>query len=428
MSSFYQKIKARVGSLTSSSLLKDSTWMLASRGSNILIQAAYFVVLARTLGSEDYGVFVGIAAVASMINAFAAWGSNQVLVKNVSRDSSVFQDYWGNALATILCLGGILTLILSFTIPHFIASSTPVLVALIFSADLIGINIIQASISALLARERFSIAALSTTILGIFKLVAAIALALFLPRAGITAWGILYAVSTVLSALLGAAIVSFLLGSPKLSISKMKQEFVQGFYFSISQSSDFINENIDKAMLSSMSTLQATGVYGAGYRVVTVFTIPIFSVASATFPRFFQHGTSGIGGSLRFAKKLLPVFLLYGVLAAITLVLMSPFMVRVLGEDFSEIERLLVVLAPLPMITGLQVLFGDTLTGANLQGFRSSIQVSSAFLNFLINLWLIPRYSWEGAAWATLISESTKFLGFLGAVIFCVRSSKKQKL
>ena len=62
-------------------------------------------------------------------------------------------------------------------------------------------------------------------------------------------------------------------------------------------------------------------------------------------------------------------------------------------------------LAPLPFIKALHYFAADSLTGAGFQGIRSGIQVFVAIFNVAINLWLIPAYSWRGAAWSSLASD-----------------------
>ena len=57
------------------------------------------------------------------------------------------------------------------------------------------------------------------------------------------------------------------------------------------------------------------------------------------------------------------------------------------------------------------------MTGADFQGFRSCIQVVVALLNVCLNLWLIPGYSWRGAAWASLVSDGLLVLGTWGATL-----------
>jgi O-antigen/teichoic acid export membrane protein len=55
----------------------------------------------------------------------------------------------------------------------------------------------------------------------------------------------------------------------------------------------------------------------------------------------------------------------------------------------------------------------DILTGAGLQKLRSIIQLNMAVFNAVINFWLIPLYSWKGAAWASLFSD-----GFLALILW----------
>jgi O-antigen/teichoic acid export membrane protein len=54
---------------------------------------------------------------------------------------------------------------------------------------------------------------------------------------------------------------------------------------------------------------------------------------------------------------------------------------------------------------------GDTLTGAGYQRYRTASQLSAAALNFGLNLWLIPAYSWHGAAWSSLVTDGSLAAG-----------------
>jgi O-antigen/teichoic acid export membrane protein len=413
------QLKHKTSKLRQSSLAKDSFWLLGSKGLNIFIQAAYFILLARTLGPSEYGVFVGVAALATMVNSFAGWGSSQILVKHVAVDRSLLKYYWGNGLATIFCMGALLTLVFTAIGPAISRGNfPPLIIALIFIADLIGFNISHLSISAFIAAGKARISAFKAILIGTTKLLAAFILALLVTDAGATQWAYLYCISTTLPALVSIWMVNTWLDKPKFSLPRLRKEIVQGFYFSISQSSDFINENVDKIMLASVASLQATGLYGAGFRILTVFKIPIMSVAGATFPRFFQHGTRGLKGSFQFAKKLMPIAIAYGLVSCLVIFIISPHVEQVLGQEYADIKVLLHMVALLPLITTFQVLGGDSLTGAHHQSYRTSVQVFAAGLNVILNIWLIPLYSWYGAAWATMTSESVKVIGFFVCIIF----------
>ncbi|NEQ45225.1 MAG: oligosaccharide flippase family protein [Leptolyngbya sp. SIOISBB] len=405
--------------MRTSSLAKDSFWLLGSRGLNIFIQAAYFVILARTLGPAEYGLFVGISALASMVNAFASWGSAQILVKHVAVERSLLKYYWGNALLTVGVMGSLLTVIFTILGPALSRGNFPPLViALIFIGDLIGFNISDISNVAFIASGQARVAAFKSILVGFMKLLAAIALALILENTTAIQWAYLYCFSTTLPAILSIWMVNAWLDKPQISIPRLKSELVQGFYFSVSRSSDFVNENIDRIMLASVASLQATGLYGAGFRIISVFQIPILSVAGATFPRFFQHGTQGIKGSLGFARKLTPMAIGYGVVVTAIIFAIAPFVQSALGAGYEDIVELLAIVSLIPLITAIQVLGGDTLTGANYQSYRTGIQVFAAVLNIILNIWLIPLYSWHGAAWATMASETAKSVGFWGCIFY----------
>ena len=60
----------------------------------------------------------------------------------------------------------------------------------------------------------------------------------------------------------------------------------------------------------------------------------------------------------------------------------------------------------------------DSLTGAGYQRMRMIVQISVAIFNVGLNLWLIPAYSWRGAAWSSLASDGALVLAMYAAVMF----------
>jgi O-antigen/teichoic acid export membrane protein len=74
-------------------------------------------------------------------------------------------------------------------------------------------------------------------------------------------------------------------------------------------------------------------------------------------------------------------------------------------------------LALVPVLQSIYILGADALTGADYQLARSVLHVFVAALNVCLNLWMIPRYSWQGAAFATLVSEAALAIAMWTAVI-----------
>jgi O-antigen/teichoic acid export membrane protein len=131
---------------------------------------------------------------------------------------------------------------------------------------------------------------------------------------------------------------------------------------------------------------------------------PVLAALYAAYARFFEHGASGLRSSLSFGRRLLGVFAGYGLVVGVALFVLAPLAPLVLGSDYGEAAGAIRWLAPLPLLQALGYLAGDSLTGAGYQGLRSGIQLATVGVNIVCNLWLIPLYSWRGAAWATLIS------------------------
>src|ERR1700733_1597974 len=71
-------------------LAKNASWMFLGQGVSFVVQACYFVLLARLLGSDQYGSFVGAAAAVSLLSQYSTLGSGLVLVRQVSRVHSDF--------------------------------------------------------------------------------------------------------------------------------------------------------------------------------------------------------------------------------------------------------------------------------------------------------------------------------------------------
>jgi O-antigen/teichoic acid export membrane protein len=47
----------------------------------------------------------------------------------------------------------------------------------------------------------------------------------------------------------------------------------------------------------------------------------------------------------------------------------------------------------------------DSLTGAGWQATRTHIEFGAATLNVVLNLLIVPSFSWRGTAWVTLATE-----------------------
>jgi len=241
-------------------------------------------------------------------------------------------------------------------------------------------------------------------------------------RASAMTWGWFYLGSTLVSCVIAVSITNWKLGAPRLELSRIPAELREGFYFSAGLSAQTVYNDIDKTMLASLSTLDATGIYAAAYRVIDVAFTPVRSVLYAAYSNFFRSGQQGIEASYAYAKKLMPRMIGYSVVAFAGLFLLAPLFPLIIGKDFARTVEALRWLALLPLLKTIHYFLSDALTGAGYQGLRSGAQVFVAVLNVGLNFWLIPAYSWRGAAWSSLACD-----GLLAVVMYGVLMSVAAK-
>lgn len=67
------KLKPWIVSLSKNSLAKNTLWMLLAQGMRLVLQAAYFVIIARALGAEQYGAFVSATALVAILAPLPVW-------------------------------------------------------------------------------------------------------------------------------------------------------------------------------------------------------------------------------------------------------------------------------------------------------------------------------------------------------------------
>src|SRR5262249_5176573 len=124
-------------------LVRNTAWMLCGQGLRLVIQALYFIEIARSLGATNYGAFIGVVALVGIVYPYGALGCGTWLTKNVRRAPLFFSFYGGRALATTAAtssvLLGVVLIASRFALPRTIPM---LLVAFCAGADLLGMNAI----------------------------------------------------------------------------------------------------------------------------------------------------------------------------------------------------------------------------------------------------------------------------------------------
>jgi O-antigen/teichoic acid export membrane protein len=390
-------------------LRRQATWMISGNGAAVLFQAAYFMLMGRMLGSREYGSFVGVVALVNVLSQFSSMGTEMLLVRNISRDRASFAVTWGKAL---LVSGAGFLLLLAVATGYgqlFLAPGLRLLVPWVAVSDALFGKVTQLASRALQGADLAADSAHLTAMTSVARASAAALLFLYVARAGVKGgsaleWVHVYWLASLAVAASAVLLVDRRLGPPRFTRIRLA-ELKDGLSFSLSSSATSVYNDIDKTMLVSVGQTAAAGIYGAAYRIVDVVTTPIYGLFAAATPRFFREGTRGVGHAAVLSRRMLRVTLPFGVSSAVLLWAVAPLLPLLFGRSFAGSVSALRWLCLLPLIRGLQYAWGTTITTASSQWLRTSTQAGAALLNLILNLFLIPRWSWEGAAAASLITD-----------------------
>ena len=219
-----------------------------------------------------------------------------------------------SALTTIsgMALVIVAVLLCALWLPHSISIFTVLFICI---ADLIFVRLLDMAASAFLAFEHLSMNARLNVLISAAGLVGVIGLALFVRKPTVLQWSAVYLAAAAVSAVVALTWVNLRLGRPELNLSKMSSEYKEEYILRLAIRHPTSNNDIDKTMVARLSTLEATGIYGAAYRLIDVAFIPVRALLNAAYPGYFRSGASGIKGSLDYGRPLFRRTLPYSILA-----------------------------------------------------------------------------------------------------------------
>ena len=133
-------------------LLRDTTHLSIGQGFRLVIQAAYFVLVARALGPDAYGGFVTVVAMAALLGPFSGLGTPNLFIKNVRSGKRVAAICWGNGILLTIISGALLTAVAVGLSLLLRLKTAPFAVLLVCLADMVLLKVTE--LAALALRPR----------------------------------------------------------------------------------------------------------------------------------------------------------------------------------------------------------------------------------------------------------------------------------
>jgi O-antigen/teichoic acid export membrane protein len=379
--------------------------MFGGQGLGLVLQAGYFVVLARLLSSREYGIYVGATALVTIASQYSALGFGVIFLRYVSPEPRRFSEFWGHILLATSFASILLVVGLYFAAPHLISRESARLVILVGIAECVCNNLAVCSGQVFQAFERLRYTAVLNLVTSFLRMTVAVVLLVTVHHISARQWTVAAVSVSIFAAVAAVGAVSKQFGRPLFRLRSFMKLLPEAFQFSVSGSTTSLYNDLDKTMLSHYGMNVQNAIYTVAYRFVDIATMPVRSVMAAASPRFFREGSKGVGRSLSFARTILKRTVVLGAVAAAAMWLISPIMPHLAGKSFAEAAPALRLLCFIPLFRSFHLAAGDALTGAGLQRYRLGSQITATVINFALNIWLIPSHGWHGAAWASLVTD-----------------------
>lgn len=383
-----------------------------------LLGFAVVFVLTRAVSVEAYGRYAFAFAFAAMFLPLADPGADFHATRMVSREPDRAGEYLGTSLllkSLLLPLLVIASLGVAWATGHRGES-----LALVALAVLAGWLVVMCGsyLAVLRALRRMEVEAwfLIVTRVAAF----ALALAALALHGGVLAVGAMQVVAGLLGVPIVLVAASRFAVAPRLRApgALVREMLAGGLPFAATAVLVMVYFRIDVLMVSQMRGERSVGLYGAGTNVLFAALIASQVLVSALFPVIARERSLAEPAARAVSRRAMTLSLLMSLPFAVGAWLVpGPVLVLLFGAEYAGAARSftwLIATLPVLFVTNL---VGNALGAVGRQRAVLVIAGVNVLVNVGLNLVLIPRLDYAGAALATLLTE----LGALAMFAFVLR-------
>lgn len=403
---------------TAGRIIGNTFWLLLQRAGGRILTLLLMIYLARSLGSLGFGKLSFAISFTSLFLILSDLGITTLTVREVARNKERGPEYVGNTATLKLFLSIFTFLVISVSVSLINVPFDTRLLIYLIGACIIFENMGGFFGSVFQAHEEMKYIMICEIIEKVFLL--SLAFVLLRLGYGLISVGVLYLLSGILYWLLNMGFVYRKFLKPRYQIDSQfwRKSLKEALPLAIVALISMIYYHTDIVMLGKIKGEEVAGWYGVSYHLFfALATIP-GAFLSSIFPvlsRLFKES----GELLKEAfHKSFKVLVGAGIPASVgTFLLSEKIILFLFGHQYKHSIAALKILSVLIVFGYLNSLASYFLTSINRQAVTAKIIAVTTGINVLLNFILIPRYSYRGAAYATVASE----ILFLALVFLSVR-------
>ncbi len=387
-------------------IIANTAWLFADQILRLSVGLAVGVWIARYLGAQQYGLLNYATAFVALFSPLASLGLDSIVVRYIVLGYGEQQQILGTAFWLKL-FGGVVSLLLAVASICLFHHDEKLTIWLVANLSAAGIFLAFDTINLWFQSQMQSkYAVLAKNIA--FVLIALLKVALITIQAPLITFAWMAVAELALGALSLVIVYkikgySLWLWRWNLPIAKLLLK--QSWPLIFSSLAVILYMKIDQIMLGEMVGNKAVGIYSAASRISEVgYFIPMV-IASSISPSIFAAKEINEALYYRRIQQLLRLLASLSIVIALPMTFFSQVIITsIFGKEYAEAGQVLTIhiWASLFVFMGIGTsswFIAEGLT--HLSMYRTLI---GAITNILLNLFLIPTYTVNGAAIATVIS------------------------
>lgn len=394
----------------------DIAVQLAARVVNLALGVVVTLILVRSLGSSNFGIWSSLFAISQLATSFGELGLGQIAVSRAAAEPER-EAFWLGALVSLRLLLAVPITALSIVGVLLIAPTEAGRVAgvLLSLTLLVGAPTSINSAFQLRVRNDLTMATitLNSVLWGLGVGVVA------LTTGGIVDFAVAFLGTSIVTAVVTVALASRLAsvrfrGARELWPTMLRVGLVVGIGGILVTS----YVRLDQILVLEFAGEHQAGLYAAAYRVLdqiqfipTAVMTTLFPVIAAAYTRQSERVPALLQTAGEYlAMASLPIL-------AFTIVAAKPIVEVLFGSQFAEASAALPILAGAFVSISCGYLVGSMVIVVGLQNRFVRYAALGLAINALLNVLLIPPYGFVAAAWITLVTEFTVMLLSMRAVV-----------
>jgi len=384
--------------------LFNSSWMMIEQSFRILAGVFVGIYIARYLGPEQFGVLSYVLSISAFIVAVARLGMDAILVRELVNSGENRKQLLGTAFWLMISAALACYCIAAIAIWYMDEITEIKIYACIVSASAFFTSFLVVDYF-FLSQLQAKYSAISKTI-ALF-LMSLVKIGLIQAKADIL-WFVIASVMD--NALLGIfLVISFIKTHNIKFISEFNRVVAKSMLKSswplvLSAVASLIYMRIDQVMIRNMLGLHEVGIYSAAVKVYESWIVFPYIITISLLPAIAKLKQ---GDVKLYYKRLGQLFSLVIWLSIIAAFFVSGFSQSVMVIAFGEAYKSSASVVSIVMWTAVFASMGSVSARYfNVEKMEKKIAARTIFaavINTVLNLFLIPKYGVNGAAFATLI-------------------------